>query len=277
MSEKDDKVTSINDYKDGIETVLHIPSDWEVTNEDRYVYAFHNSQSPKLEESQLSIYGMEIFEKKDGLEVTGLIRSTIQQPIELKPMTIILFDQDEEVIGRKVFDFSKLGVIPKNSAIPWKFHFTVKDLLQQVELPIENWSLAFQIEDKHRLELEESWEKSIGQSMKDSLQKIVDEAEPLKEGEVNFLGISASEKENNDLSITVLIRNGSENDIRFKQLPLAVRDASGEDVARGNFKLKDFSVSANTSKPWTFIFPASTLLTDSFDFSKWTVYVVQKK
>ncbi|HLQ73425.1 MAG TPA: accessory Sec system S-layer assembly protein [Bacillota bacterium] len=276
MSNKDNNVTSIDDYKDGIETELSIPNSWDITNEDRYVYAFHNSQSPKLEENQLSIYGIEIFEKDGGLEVTGLIRSTITQPVELKPMTIILFGPDEEIIGRKPFDFSKLGALPTNSARPWKFHYTTKDLLKQVDLPMDDWSLAFQIEDKHRLELEESWEKSIGESTRDSLEKIVDEAKPLKPGEVNFLGISANQKENKDLSITVLIRNGTENNISFKEIPLAVRDATGEEVVRGHFKLDDFSVSANTSKPWTFIFPASTLLTDTFDFSKWSVYVIQK-
>ena len=42
---------------DEIETTLSIPTDWNMTDEERYVYAFHNSQSPKLKkESDLYLW-----------------------------------------------------------------------------------------------------------------------------------------------------------------------------------------------------------------------------
>lgn len=267
-------VDLVNDENGDIETELSIPADWNLTNEDRYVYAFHNTESPKLKVNQLSIYGIEFFEKDGGYEATGLIRSTAQQEIQLNLTTIFLLDSDKEVIGKKEFDLSGLGTLPTNSSRPWKFNFSQKDLNKKIKLPLESWSLAFEIKAKHQLNLEESWEKTIADDTKQSLQNIMETAEPLKPGEVNFMGISIKQHDNGELAVTVLIRNGAEKNISFEKIPLAVKDATGKEVARGSFTLDDFSVKANTSKPWTFIFPASMVLEEEPDLTKWQAYVI---
>ena len=64
----------------------------------------------------------------------------------------------------------------------------------------------------------------------------------------------------------VLIKN-----IQIQQLPLTVEDATGEIIAQGGFKLEDFEVKANTSKPWTFIFPKSLVTKEQPDLSTWKV------
>ncbi len=43
--------------------------------------------------------------------------------------------------------------------------------------------------------------------------------------------------------------------MKLEQIPLIVEDASDEVIAKGGFKLDNLEVKANTSKPWTFIFP----------------------
>ena len=58
----------------------------------------------------------------------------------------------------------------------------------------------------------------------------------------------------------------------LNNLPLIVEDASGEVIAKGGFKLDQLEVKANTSKPWTFIFPKELLLKENIDLSKWKVY-----
>lgn len=77
------------------------------------------------------------------------------------------------------------------------------------------------------------------------------------------------------LAVTVLIRNGSDQDITMKQISLGVKDASDEEIAQGSFKLDTFTVKSNTSKPWTFIFPSTMVIEKELDLSKWSVYVVQ--
>lgn len=259
-----------------IETTLSIPDHWDMTNEDRYVFAFHNSESPKLKVNQISIYGMEITQtEQETIEVTGLIRSTVTQPIQFQPTTILLLDENKKVIAKKEFDLEQLGTLPPNSARPWTFIFSNEDIVKDVEFPISAWSLAFELKQAHQLDLEESWEKSIAEDTKKSLQEIVDNAPPLKPGEVNFMGINAKQKENNDLAVTILIRNGSDKNITLEQIPLGVRDANKKEIAKGSFKLDNFIVKANTSKPWTFIFPSSMVTDEEFDLSKWEAYPIQ--
>lgn len=262
--------------KNAIETTLSIPSDWNLTDEERYVYAFHNSESPELKENQISIYSMELIENVDeSIRITGLIRSTVTRPITFDKTTILLLDETENVVARKEFDLSELGQLPPNSARPWDFIYTKADFVKQVdELPKE-WKLAFKLEQKHRLDLEESWEKALNEKAKKQLEKIVGQAAPLKKDEVNFLGFSARQKENGDLTISILIRNGSNKNISVQKVPLGIKDASDEEIARGSFTLNDLTVKANTSKPWTFVFPKSMVKTESPDLSRWVAYPIQ--
>ncbi|RYG71232.1 accessory Sec system S-layer assembly protein [Lentibacillus lipolyticus] len=263
------------DEQDGLETELSIPDNWSVANEDRYVYAFHNNESPKLKQNQISIYGMELSKQKNNSFVaTGLVRNTVQKSIKFGPTTILLLGPDKTVIAKKEFDLSRLGDIPPNAARPWKFIFPTQDIVQDMEPPRE-WSLAFELKKKHQLDLEESWEKSIADETKANLEKIVQNAQPLKPGEMNFMGLSAKRTDDGGLAVTILIRNGSDKNVSLEQVPLGFKDASDEEIARGSFKLEDFTIKTNTSKPWTFIFPASMIKQEEIDLSRWKVYPIQ--
>lgn len=258
------------------ETTLSIPDDWDITEEERYVYSFHNSQSPKLKSNQISIYSMELMENLDGsIRITGLIRSTVPNPIQFGETTIVLLDAEEEILARKEFDLSELGHLPPNSARPWNFMFAKSDFEKDIEEMPEDWQLAFQLKPKHRLELEPSWEEALSEKAKEQLERIVEQAKPLGENEINFLGFNAQRRENGDLVINLLIRNGSNKGITIQNIPIGIKDATGEVVAKGSFKLDDLTINAHTSKPWTFIFPTAMLTKDEIDLSSWSAYLIQ--
>ncbi|MBM7570261.1 accessory Sec system S-layer assembly protein [Aquibacillus albus] len=262
-----------------IETELSFHPDWKVPTEQRYVYAFHNSECSLLKPNQLSLAGIDIEKQGKNYVVTAFIRQTLSKSIKLKDTPILLIGPDNEKLGRKVFDLSKAGVIPANSSRPWQFVFKPKDLyIKEEDIATDNWSLAFELKPtsrKNQLDLADSWKKSLADESVKSLEKLVANAAPLKPGEMNFMGIDAKFNENKDLSVTILMRNGSEKNVYFEQIPLKIEDASGDLVAQGNFKLEKFEVKANTSKPWTFIFPQSLLQKENPDLKKWRVYPVQ--
>lgn len=264
------------DSEEEIETALSIPEEWNMANEDRYVYAFHNSQSPKLKINQISIYGMELTQLRNkSVIATGLLRNTVAKEIKFENATILLLDSDKQVLARKEFDLTDLGSIPPNSARPWKFVFSPDDLVKNAEIPAYDWSLAFEMKKKHQLDLDEAWEKSIAEETKSNLEEIVANAAPLKPGEVNFMGVKALQQEDRNVAVTILIRNGSTQNVTLQSLPLGLRDGSGEEVAKGSFQLDNLVIKANTSKPWTFIFPASMVTKENIDLSKWQAYPIQ--
>ncbi|GAB4074053.1 accessory Sec system S-layer assembly protein [Barrientosiimonas marina] len=259
-----------------VETELSIPDDWGLTEEDRYVYAFHNSQSPKLHQNQISIYGMEVKQTKKGMEVAGLIRNTVTKAIQFGETRVLLLGSDQKPVARKTFDLSQLGSIPANGARPWTFVFEPDMIVGDTAQLAGSWSLAFELKKSHQLDLENSWEESINEQTRASLETIVKQAPKLKPGEMNFMGVQARQQDNGDIAATILIRNGAEKNIHLEQVPLGLKDASGEEVARGSFQMTDFTIRANTSKPWTFIFPARMIIREEIDLSEWSAYPIQQ-
>ncbi|WP_100405685.1 accessory Sec system S-layer assembly protein [Bacillus solitudinis] len=260
-----------------IYTELSFSPNWNILKEELYAFKFLNGECLPLKPNQISLSGIELrnnqLEKK--LIVTTFIRSSLDVPINLPETKLVLLDDSNAVIARKQFDLSAVGEIPPRSSRPWTFEFEPKDLLK-VDIPKEGWKLAFQLEHKHALDLDPSWDKILDKNAKKQLQDLVERMEVPKKGEVNFMGVQAQKKEDGALHITLLIRNGSEKNINLEQLPLQVEDATNEVVAKGSFKLDNLTVKANTSKPWTFIFPKEMATKENPDFSRWKAYAPQQ-
>lgn len=261
--------------EDDIHTELSIHPGWTLPKEDVYAFQFLNMECAPLKPNQLSLSGINLMKEDENLfRVTAFVRNSLDKAIALNEVTLVLLNEADELLGRKAFDLSEIGEIPAKSSRPWYFHFTSKDLFK-TELPTTGWKLAFQLApsaSKHSLDLADTWKKSLSKEAKQKLEKMVDELAPPKKGEVNFMGVQAKTAENGDLHVTMLIRNGSEKNINLEQIPLHVEDATGELVAKGGFKLDDFTVKSNTSKPWTFIFPQSMVTKSNPDLSKWKAF-----
>ncbi|WP_026679218.1 accessory Sec system S-layer assembly protein [Fictibacillus gelatini] len=259
-----------------VETYLDFHPDWDVSNQERYVYGFHHAQLPKLKPNQVSISGIDIVQDNEFFIVNAFIRNTVEKPIRFEEVVLLLLDREGKIAARKTFDLEILGEIPPNACRPWTFLFSEEDVVAE-SFPIDNWTLAFELRQKepsgHSLMLDEAWENNLNDVQKTRLRELVNNLPPLASGEINFMGIEARMSDTDELHVTLLIRNGSEKDIHIEQIPLFVEDASGQVVAKGGFQLNHFEVKANTSKPWTFIFPESLLETKEIDLSRWRVFL----
>ncbi|MBY6268643.1 accessory Sec system S-layer assembly protein [Parageobacillus thermoglucosidasius] len=255
-----------------VKTELSFHPSWNVSIEERYYYQFlHNQQRP-LKKNQISLSGIDLKQVPRGYVVTAFVRNSLSRPVAFTPAPLLLLGPNNEVLARKVFDLSELGEVPPRSSRPWKFLFE-QETLRTSELPLVDWKLAFELpkQKHHSLDLAESWEKSLAAEDKQKLQALVQSLQPPKPGEVNFMGLQAQQTEQGDLHVTLLIRNGSDKNIHIEQLALQVHDASGDIVASGAFSLDHFEVKANTSKPWTFIFPKSLVTKENPDLRSWKV------
>ncbi|MGM9923442.1 MAG: accessory Sec system S-layer assembly protein [Bacillus sp. (in: firmicutes)] len=257
-----------------VETELSLHPSWTLTQEQGYVYRFLNNELSPLKPNQISLSGIELQQDGANLVAVAFVRNSLNKAITFEKVTLLLLDEEGQPFARHEFDMSELGELPKTSSRPWQFVFPQESLLRK-DFSTTGWTLAFEIKPKHSLDLAESWDKSLSSEGKAQLKEIVDRLTPPKHGEVNFMGLQAFKHEDGNLHITVLIRNGSPKSISIQQLPLQVWDASGEIVAKGAFQLDNLEVKANTTKPWTFIFPASLLLKEELDFSTWKVAAVE--
>ncbi|MCL6584935.1 MAG: accessory Sec system S-layer assembly protein [Anoxybacillus sp.] len=259
-----------------MKTTLSFHPDWDVSPQERYVYQFHHQQLPPLKPNQLSISGMKLIEYNDGFVVVAFLRSTLPKPVRFEQINLLLLDENGQAIAKRAFAMDSFGELPPMTARPWRFLFSAEDKLVD-KIPQEGWKIAFELKqapkrEDHRLDLEASWEQSLSTQQREHLQKLIETLPPLSVGEINFMGLEAKLNEKRDLVITLLIRNGSDKHIQLEQIPLVVEDASGDIICKGVFQLEQFEVKANTSKPWTFIFPSTLLLKEDVDLTKWKVY-----
>ncbi|GIN39823.1 MULTISPECIES: accessory Sec system S-layer assembly protein [Heyndrickxia] len=266
-----EEVTDQANMEEEIETELSILPGSNISQEREYVLRFLNNECAPLKPNQVSLSGVEInSDSAENLIVTAFVRSSLNKSITFQSVPLILLGSEGEVLGKKTFDLGEIGELPPKSSRPWDFVFTKKDLFTD-SVPKDGWKLAFEIKKPHSLDLAKSWEQSLAEEDKEKLKQLLNTVQPPKPGEVNFMGIQANINEEGNLHITLLIRNGSDKNIQIQQLPLTVEDATGEIIAQGGFKLEDFEVKANTSKPWTFIFPKSLVTKEQPDLSTWKV------
>ncbi|RLQ96814.1 accessory Sec system S-layer assembly protein [Falsibacillus albus] len=259
-----------------VETGLSFHPSWRIEKEQEYVFRFlHNELSP-LKRNQISLSGVDLSQENGQVQVTAFVRNSLQKTITMGVVELLLLQEDGTILGRKKIDFSELGELPAESSRPWIFPFEQQDLFTE-DIPQSNWKLAFNVTSlqEHSLDLDPEWEKSLSDEDKNKLKDIVKSLPKPAPKEFNLMGLTVKMMENGNLNVTILLRNGHENAIQIQQLPLEILDASGEIVAKGGFQLNDFEVKANTTKPWSFVFPKEMILKSNPDFSSWKAQPIQ--
>ena len=263
-----------------VTTKLSIHPEWDVPQEQKYIFSFLANDLQPLKPNQLSLSTISMEQQDGKWFVRAFFRSSLDQPIELGDVELFLLDKNGELLATKRFDFSALGTIPAESARPWIFTFEKETQRQVLDgLPEDGWQIAFNLVylRGHQLDLDPSWEEQLTKEQKAQLEEIVSKLPELGDSEVNFTGFQIREVEDGSLQATVFIRNGNNRAVNLEQLPLEIYDANSKRIANGSFKMDPaITVEGNTTKPWTFIFPANLVDTTDADLSRWSARVAQQ-
>ena len=261
-----------------IKTKLSYHPDWNVPKEQQYIFNFLANELQPLQPNQFSLSAINIEEDRSGnWNVKAFFRSSLTQAVELGDIELFILDTEGNKIAGQYFDFKQLGTIPPESARPWVFTFN-KESIDASEVPGEGWQLAFNLISLrgHQLDLDETWKQQLPQEQQDALAEIVKTLPKLGKTEVNFTGLQVKLQDNGNLAASIFIRNGNDKAINLEQLPLEIIDANGKKVASGSFKTDPvLTVQPNSTKPWTFIFPAQLVDAVDADLSRWTARVSQ--
>jgi len=262
----------------GIKTILSYHPDWDLSVQEKYVFQYNHQKLPLLQPDQLQISGINMYQYDDGFVVTAFLRSSFTEPVSLDVIDLVLVDEKNNPLAKKSFEMDLLGELPYKACRPWRFLFENEHKLVE-DIPKKGWQIVFEVKKKMLeslpLDLAESWKESLNEEQLQHLENIVKNLPPLREDEVNFMGLEAKIVEEKGLAATLLIRNASERSIFIDSLPLEFADASGEVIASATFELNQFEVKGQTCKPWTFVFPKSSIRKENLDISKWKAYVPQ--
>ncbi len=260
-------------------TKLSFHPDWDVPQEQKYIFNFLANELEPLKPNQLSLSSISVDEdpRSGNWLVRAFFRSSLPEAIELGEIELFIMDKNDELVASKKFDFKALGTIPAESTRPWVFEFE-KSTIKVDEVPEEGWKIAFNLVSlrEHQLELDPTWEEQLPAAQKEELAKIVKTLPKLGETEVNFTGLQAKFANNGSLNVSIFIRNGHSKAINLEQLPIEIIDAKGKQIAKGSFKMEPvLTVQPNSTKPWTFIFPSQLVNPKGADLSRWTARVTE--
>ncbi|MGP4078987.1 accessory Sec system S-layer assembly protein [Pseudalkalibacillus sp. R45] len=259
-----------------IQTTLSYHPEWNVEQNEKYVFQFHHNQLNGMERNQISVNGIKLTEAEDSFVATAFIRNTLSNAIRFDALTLLLLNSEEQVVAKRTFEMHHFGELDSLHCRPWRFLFSKDDLKDGARLPVQDFKLAFEIKQKqqssHRLELADSWKQNLNAGQKNEINELVGKLPPLKKNEVNLMGIQAEQKNDDSLHVMILIRNGSDKNIKLEKLPLTIEDAHNKIIAKGLFELEDFQIRANTSKPWSFIFPPELVKENEIDLTRWKAY-----
>ena len=242
-------------------TKLSFHPEWNVPQEQKYIFNFLANDLAPLKPNQLSLSAINIEPAlaNGSWNVKAFFRSSLSEAIELGEIELLILDKDDNRLASHYFDFKELGVIPAESARPWIFTFPASSITAD-DVPEDGWKISFNLLSLrgHQLDLDDTWKKQLPVEQQEKLAEIVKTLPKLGKTEVNFTGLQAKLNDDNSLHASIFIRNGHDKAINLEQLPLEIIDARGELVAKGSFKLDPvLSVQPNTTKPWTFIFPSN--------------------
>lgn len=263
---------------DTVETKMHYPDYWDLTTKDRYVYQYHHRKLPKLKKDQISITGIKFLEVDGEMVAEAFIRNTVPKPVKIQAVDLVVYDEKNQLAAKKSFSLDQLGELPPFSCTPCRFLFLAADRVSDAAVS-DQWKILFEMKTgpkEETLDLDPSWEDKLTPENKSHFAIVLKQLPPLGPKEVNLYGADIKFLDNQSLEVIVFIRNGTSQNMRIGQLPLTVEDAAGDLVCHGLFKLPPLNVKPRGAKPWAFVFPASLILKQEPDFSKWRIFVKQQ-
>ena len=105
-----------------------------------------------------------------------------------------------------------------------------------------------------QLQFESSWAKALSQQDRDAIEKLFNDTKGQHYTTIIFSPIRQAINHRNELLITVLVHNFSQQPFTFANTHLVY--SNGQEVLAENiFTLPTLTIPPQVSMPWTFIFP----------------------
>ena len=105
-----------------------------------------------------------------------------------------------------------------------------------------------------QLQFESSWDKTLSTQDRESIEKLFNDTKQQQDSTIVFSPIRQAINHRNELLVTVLVHNFSQQSLQFKDTRLVY--LNGQKVLAENvFTLSTLTIPPQVSMPWTFIFP----------------------
>ncbi|GAA0726880.1 SLAP domain-containing protein [Clostridium malenominatum] len=228
-----------------------------------------NEVIPEIEDGQVNITGVYIFDEGDKFEAKIYIVNGLSRAINFEKAPLCIVNSKGEELGYEIFDLNEMGDIPPYSARPWKIYFDKKNVVVD-EIPQDDWKIVFDSRIKAvtyaNIELE-AIPESLDAKEIATFKEFIATLPKLEQGQVSISVFTITQYQNDDLLMTLIARNGVDEPIKLEKLPITIETYDGRTVVNGAFDLENFEINAGKARILSLIFKKELLLEEEFDLA----------
>lgn len=258
-----------------VSTVLSLLDEEEnvVSDVQKEIFEDEIKELPPIQEGQLNVSGIYLYDLEDKLEVKVYIRNGLSYNLNLNKIPFVITNSKGDVLAAQKFNLSSLGTLPPHSARPLKLYFD-KENVKVDKILEDDWKIIlegeFNITSKVRPRYEGLPEDM---DVKDKLvfDKFLEELPEMAEGEFSISTFSVGLQKNGNILVTAVIRNATNKPITIDKIPITVLDAKKRAVKSEKFTLDDFTVNPYRAKICNFAFPTNVHPEEDTSLNDWSV------
>ncbi|WP_114570049.1 SLAP domain-containing protein [Exiguobacterium flavidum] len=234
---------------------LVFTEDMAINKEDEYMFRFHATALPPLEANQLSVEPLQVDagESDDPVAIIALFRNTLDRPFHVNGLPLLVLDESGRLVARKELTDEDIHEFVPMTSMPWWLHFEEHEVfVEEGEAFPERIRLLFSLDTPQGIDI--GGEFDLQERRR--IERIAYSTPALTTPELNILLVHTYRAEGH-LAVTVLVRNGYEQEIRLESLPVELF-AGETPLAKAQFKMT-LTVPAQSAKPIKLLFPSEML------------------
>ncbi|APM40312.1 SLAP domain-containing protein [Clostridium kluyveri] len=258
-----------------VSTVLSLLDEEEnvVSDVQKEIFEDEIKELPPIEEGQLNVSGIYLYDVGDKLEVKVYIRNGLSYNLNLNKIPLVITNSKGDILASQKFNLSSLGTLPPHSARPLKLYFDKKNIKVD-KIPEDDWKVAlngeFNITSKVRPRYE-GIPESIDVKDKLVFDKFLEELPEMTQGEFSISTFSVGLQKNGNILVTAVMRNATDKPITIDKVPITVLDAKKRAVKSEKFTLDDFTVNPYKARICNFAFPTNVHPEEDTSLNDWSV------
>lgn len=205
---------------------------------------------PPVDEGDVNVAGIYTFDMGDYIEAKVFIRNGMNNPINFETVPFIITNSKDEVLAYQIFNLKELGTIPPKSARPYKLNFDKKNLKVD-KIPADDWKIGFdsRIKAVNYADIEfEGLPESMSEENKYVLNSFLNNLPRVEKGQISFSKFNLALTPEGEFDITIVIRNGMNEDINIEKIPVKLKDENDNTVFAAEFSIQDLIVKSCKAK-----------------------------
>ncbi|MEG6523107.1 SLAP domain-containing protein [Desulfotomaculum sp. 1211_IL3151] len=255
---------------------LSLPLEVEnkMSNSEKKFLKKEVAELPKIKVGDVSVVGVYIVEAEQNFDVGVYFQNGLNRPVKFDILALIIMNLENKVLGRQLFNLKDLGVIPSFSARPTQLFFDKSNLYVD-EISNENWKIAFDLMPKDINHVDVVLDDSIAgllpesfsEAFTDLVKRRVAKLPSMKPNALDISLFSTKMVGDEQILVSVIVRNSYGRSVKLEKLPLTLIDAAGNDIASGIFYPKEFIVKPLTVNLFTFRYRQEHIIKKGMDIS----------